>query len=77
MNASRLRECCDIIGWSLRQLARELNRHGWHIADTTVRQGWARDLVPIPDDVAKWLERLADFHRENSPPTRTYANTES
>jgi hypothetical protein len=76
VNAARLRECCDIIGWPLRQLTRELNQHGWRIADTTVRQGWARDLVPIPDDVAEWLERLADCHQANPPPPRTYGKTE-
>jgi hypothetical protein len=72
MDSTRLRECCEVIGWPLRQLARTLNRHGWLISETTVRQGWACGKVPIPDDVAQWLETLVDFHQETPPPKRNY-----
>ena len=50
MNATRLRECLEAPGWSLRELARRLS-----CDDGTVRQ-MATDKRPVPDNLAAWLE---------------------
>jgi hypothetical protein len=62
MTPTRLRECLDALVWTQRGLARLLDRQ-----EGTVRQ-WARGAVKIPDDVAVWLEHLAQFHEANPAP---------
>lgn len=53
MDASRLREILDTIGWSPRTLASFLAIH-----ETTPRK-WAMGKSQIPDAVAEWLELVA------------------
>ena len=62
MTPTRLRECLTALDWTQRGLARLLERQ-----EGTVRQ-WARGVVQIPDDVAAWLEKLAQFHERNPAP---------
>lgn len=62
MNATRLRECLDLIGWTQRNLSRLTNRQ-----EGAVRM-WARDALPVPVEVATWLEKVANFHELNPPP---------
>ena len=64
MTPARFRECLDALYWTQRGLARILGR-----PEGTVRQ-WARGAVRIPEDVVRWLEYLADFHRAMPPPRR-------
>lgn len=64
MTPTRLRECLETLGWSQRGLARQLNRD-----EGSVRM-WARGVLPIPEDVAAALEKLAQFHECNPLPRR-------
>ena len=56
MSPTRLRECLDALGWSQRGLADILGLH-----ETRVRR-MARGLLPVPPEVAEWLETLAAVH---------------
>lgn len=53
MTPTRLRECLEMLRWSQRGFAAQLER-----PEGTVRQ-WARGAVQIPADVEAWLERVA------------------
>ena len=63
MNATRLRECLEAMGWSQRGLAEMLGLH-----ETRVRR-WARGLGDVPPEVAAWLETLAAVHAAHPMPT--------
>lgn len=54
MTADELRACLTRLGWSQRELMRELQ-----VGLRTV-QDWARGHVPVPDNVASWLRTRAD-----------------
>ena len=62
MTPTRLRQFLAALYWTQRGLARLLDRQ-----EGTVRQ-WARGVVQIPEDVAVWLENLAQFHERNPAP---------
>ncbi len=62
MNATRLRECLTLMGWSQRGLAEMLGLH-----ETRVRR-WARGLMDVPPEVAAWLETLAAVHAAHPMP---------
>ncbi|QEE85955.1 nuclease [Acetobacter oryzoeni] len=64
MTPDRLRECLSLLHWSQRGLGAILNRQ-----EGTVRQ-WARGTVRVPDDVAYWLEVMAQHAEKNPPPVR-------
>lgn len=64
MTPTRLTECLDALNWSNLRLAK---RTGW--SEGAVRQ-WEAGKVRIPQDVAVWLERVAQFHERNPPPVR-------
>lgn len=64
MTPTRLRECLALLAWSQRGLASLLGRQ-----EGTVRQ-WARGVVQIPDDVARWLEVRSKHAQKYPPPTR-------
>jgi transcriptional regulator with XRE-family HTH domain len=50
------------LGWSQRALAEALGLH-----ETRVRR-WARGLIPVPAEVADWLETLAAVHVQHPVP---------
>lgn len=64
MTPTRLRECLDVLGWSQRGLAGHVA-----YAEGTVRM-WARGALPVPSDVAKWLETRARHAERTPPPAR-------
>lgn len=64
MTPARLHACLATLDWTRRGLARRLGR-----TEGNVRQ-WLRGGGSMPYDVAAWLERLAQFHEGNPPPTR-------
>jgi len=64
MTPQRFRECLDQIGWNLRGFS---NRVG--SAETTVRR-WAEGAYPVPDQIARWLEKLAAVHERNPVPAK-------
>ena len=51
---SELRRCLERIGWSQRQLSRELG------ASWCRRQDWATGRQLVPEHVAKWLRGQAE-----------------
>lgn len=63
MTSTRLRECLHSLAWSQISLGRHLN----YGRDTSRK--WARGLLPIPQDVASWLEKTDDFFRLNPLPS--------
>lgn len=62
MSGYRLLVCLSVLGWSVRELARRLGQH-----QTTVVR-WARDLSPVPGDVATWLDTLVAVHLAHPAP---------
>lgn len=62
MTPARLRECLAMVRWSQRDLAAAIDYD-----DRLVRR-WASGERPIPEHVAKWLERAAAWHTRNPPP---------
>lgn len=68
MTPDRFRECLDAIGWTGRELGRQLS-----VDERQVRR-WAGS-AGIPDRIAEWIERLAQFHEANPSPRRTSAPT--
>jgi hypothetical protein len=62
MNAARLRECLDALGWSTRYLARLTCRH-----EHQVRR-WLKGAA-IPPEIEDWLESRVT-HAEHTPPPR-------
>lgn len=68
MTPTRLRECLAALDWTQRGLARLLER-----PEGTVRQ-WARGVVQIPNEVARWLEIRAKHAEKYPPPARGVSN---
>lgn len=64
MTPTRLRECLETLDWTQRGFARLIN---W--SEGTVRQ-WARGAMPIPQEIADWLEKLMEFLKEHPVPSR-------
>ena len=64
MTPTRIRECLTALDWTQRGLARLLDRQ-----EGTVRQ-WARGVVQVPEDVARWLEVRATHAERHPPPVR-------
>jgi ribosome-binding protein aMBF1 (putative translation factor) len=62
MTPERFRECVRHIGWSMRGLADMLGLH-----ETRTRR-WASGQYPVPEDVARWLDKLAVAHERNPIP---------
>ena len=62
MTPDRFSECLTSIGWSQRGLADLLR-----VPETRPRR-WAQGRYPVPEEVSKWLERLASAHERNPPP---------
>ena len=62
MSSGRLLVCLLVLGWSVRDLARRLDRH-----QTTVVR-WANGLSLVPDEVAEWMEALVAFHLAHPAP---------
>ena len=62
MDAAGFRDCLHVIGWTQRGLA-ELVK-----ADSRQVRRWAAGDAVIPDHIAEWLEKVAQFHRRNPPP---------
>jgi DNA-binding transcriptional regulator YdaS (Cro superfamily) len=56
MTPTRYRECLDAIGWTPWGLATRLGVH-----ETRTRR-WGTGRYEIPENVARWLERLAQAH---------------
>lgn len=53
------------LGWSERELARQLRR-----PVSTVRR-WTDGSARMPEAIREWLARLAEAHAANPPPQRT------
>jgi hypothetical protein len=53
MTPDRLRECLALLHWSQRGLAEIL-----YCDDRLIRR-WAQGSEPVPESIARWLERLA------------------
>ena len=62
MTPARLRECVDLIGWSMRGLADRLG------CDNRLVRRWASGAAAIPESVSAWLERLAEAHSSAPAP---------
>lgn len=59
MNGTELSRCLDLVGWSIGDLA-------GHLGCTLAKaRTWLWDGTPIPDDVATWMQRLAQAHALN------------
>ena len=60
MTAARFRECIAMLHWSQRGLAEIL-----YCDDRLVRR-WAQGSEPVPESIARWMEKMAGV-REASP----------
>jgi transcriptional regulator with XRE-family HTH domain len=63
MTADRFRECLAMLHWSQRGLAEIL-----YCDDRLVRR-WAQGNEPVPESIARWIEKLAFTHEALPPPT--------
>jgi transcriptional regulator with XRE-family HTH domain len=63
MTGADLTFALAVIGWSQRELARRLG-----VTESRVRR-WARGTMPVPEAVADWLRRAAEWHIANPPPS--------
>jgi transcriptional regulator with XRE-family HTH domain len=63
MSGAELRDALATIGWSQRELARRTG-----VSESRVRR-WARGTIPVPEAVADWLRRAAEWHIANPPPS--------
>jgi ribosome-binding protein aMBF1 (putative translation factor) len=61
---NRMNAALHILGWSQRDLAKQLQR------DSRQVRRWGAGEYPVPPLVLAWLETLAAFHRSNPPPGR-------
>ncbi|PPQ35428.1 hypothetical protein CCS01_07510 [Rhodopila globiformis] len=64
MTPDRFRDCLAALDWSQRGLAQRLG-----LQPTTVRR-WAAGTGRIPEEVARWLERVAQPLRREPRPGR-------
>jgi ribosome-binding protein aMBF1 (putative translation factor) len=62
MTGAEFTEALASIGWSRRHLAYLLE------CDLKLALRWEQEAAPIPPSIAKWLERLAQFHMKQPPP---------
>ena len=68
------RRCLETIGWSIAEVARQLDCSRvtvWH---------WEQGRTSIPSSVAAWLSALADHHTASPPPSdwrRTWRRKET
>lgn len=62
MTPERFNQCLAMLGWSIREVARQLG------APPTRPRYWSEGRYPIPDAVARWLEHLAAAHERYPPP---------
>ena len=62
MSADRFRECLSMLHWSQRGLAEIL-----YCDDRLVRR-WAQGSEPVPESIARWIEKLAGAHEASPPP---------
>lgn len=67
MTSDEMRDCLELMGWSLRELARRLETD-----DGTVRQ-MGRGSRPIADNLAAWLRLFGAMHRALTPAQREAA----
>jgi hypothetical protein len=67
MTPTRLRECLDVLEWTLRELARRLK-----CDSGTIRQ-MGTGKRPVHESLAAWLEMLAAVHGTLSPELRDIA----
>lgn len=63
MTPERFKECLDAIGWTGRELGRQLG-----VDERQVRR-WAGG-AGLPDRIGEWIEKLAQFHEANLAPRR-------
>lgn len=65
MTPDRFRECLRLIDWSQRGVA--------DLLDIDQRQisRWAKGEYAIPKRIGDWLEKLARFHEQNPPPSKS------
>jgi hypothetical protein len=62
MTPLRFRECLYLLGWTQANLPKIMR-----VRQQQVRR-WAVGDMPIPANVADWLERLVTCHTQNPPP---------
>ena len=62
MSADRFRECLSMLHWSQRGLAEIL-----YCDDRLVRR-WAQGSEPVPELIARWIEKLVGAHEASPPP---------
>lgn len=65
MTGDELKDCFDIIGWSVRQA-----EHRWGVSGNTV-QRMINGTRPIPESVANWARSLAKAFDVLGTPTVT------
>lgn len=64
MKPARLNDCLAIIGWPIREVARRLE-----MPESGIRW-WLAGRYPVPDEIAQWLEELANAIETIPPPER-------
>ena len=62
MNADRLNECLDVIGWGMNALARQAG-----VRPDTARN-WMSGRDPVPAWAAAWIEDLVAYHLAHPMP---------
>ena len=62
MTPARLKDCLLVLGWSQRGMADMLCVH-----ETRIRR-WVHGVLPVPDEVAAWLETLTAVHVAHKAP---------
>jgi len=62
MTPKQFTKCLEQIRWSMRGVADHLGVH-----ETRIRR-WATGALPVPEQVAQWLEALANAHKLNPVP---------
>lgn len=69
MTPARIRACLAIIGWSQLHFAWLVRRQYTQVRRWT--SGATGPLGPykMPEELAEWLERVAEYHKRNPPPT--------
>lgn len=62
MTSTQFRARLEALGWTQRGLAERMG-----VAHNTVHR-WALDQARVPDDVAQWLNDLAQYLQLHPPP---------